>query len=47
VLPIDAPVFRKFADVPEKERADWFWVADRELAEAWFRLHAAHRQKFE
>jgi len=44
--PADAPVIRKFADVPEGERKNWFWVADRELAEAWFELHAVHGQKF-
>ena len=43
--PTDAPVIRKFADVPEEERANWFWVADRKLAEAWFQLHAVHGQK--
>ena len=43
--PTDAPVFRRFTDVPEDERADWFWVADRELAEAWFELHAVHGQR--
>ncbi len=46
-MPTDAPVIRKFADVPEAERANWFWIADRELAEAWFRLHAVHGQKLE
>jgi len=44
--PTDAPVIRKFADVPKDERANWFWVADRELAEAWFKLHAVRGQKF-
>jgi len=44
--PTDAPVIRKFTDVPEDERTNWFWVADRELAEAWFRLHAVHGQRF-
>lgn len=43
--PTDAPVIRKYDDVPEDERTDWFWVADRELAEAWFKLHAVHGQK--
>jgi len=45
--PTDAPVIGKWADVPAGERANWFWVADRELAEAWFRLHAVHGQKLE
>jgi len=27
------------------KRANWFWVADRELAEAWVRLHAVQGQK--
>ncbi len=43
---IDAPVIRAFRDVPEDERANWFWVPDRELAEAWFKLHAVRGQKF-
>jgi hypothetical protein len=43
--PTGAPVFHRFMDVPEDERADWFWVADRELAEAWFALHAVHGQE--
>ena len=34
------------ADVPEAKRRGMFWVADRQLAEAWFRLHAACGQKF-
>jgi hypothetical protein len=44
-VPEDAPVLRNYADVPEDDRANWLWVADRELAEAWFRLHAVHGQK--
>lgn len=44
-VPVDAPVVRKYTDVPEDDRGNWFWVADRELAEAWFRLHAVHGQK--
>ena len=42
--PTDATVIRVFADVPQEERANWFWVADREQAEAWFKLHAVHGQ---
>ena len=37
---------RPVADVPEAERNNWFWVADREQAAAWFKLHAIHKQKF-
>jgi len=37
--PQEAPVMRKFTNVPEADRANWFWVADRELAEAWLKLH--------
>jgi hypothetical protein len=44
-VPVDAPVVREYADVREDDRANWFWVADRKLAEAWFRLHAVHGQK--
>jgi len=43
--PTDAPVIKKYADVPEDERVNWFWVADRELAEAWIQLHAVRGQK--
>ncbi len=35
-------LIRKAADVPEAERKKMFWVADRELAEAWLKLHAVH-----
>lgn len=38
--PTDAPVIRKATDVKQAERKNMFWVADRELAEAWLRLHA-------
>jgi len=40
-----ALLIRKHNDVPEAERADYLWIADRELAEAWVELHtvrAAH-----
>jgi hypothetical protein len=30
---------RRAADVPEAERKKMFWVPDRELAEAWLKLH--------
>jgi hypothetical protein len=42
-----APLIRKAGDVPKDERAKMFWVADREQAEAWFKLHALHGQKME
>ncbi|MEX0652753.1 MAG: hypothetical protein WD534_17305 [Phycisphaeraceae bacterium] len=32
-------LIRRAADVPRDERAELFWVADRELAEAWLKLH--------
>jgi hypothetical protein len=32
-------LIRKAADVPEAERRQLFWLADRELAEAWLKLH--------
>ena len=35
---------RKATDVPEAERKKLFWVADREQAQAWLRLHAVHGQ---
>ena len=44
-VPVDAPMVRRYADVPDDDRANWLWVADRELAEAWLRLHAVHGQK--
>lgn len=34
-----ALLVRKASDVPEAERLDYFWVADKELADAWIRLH--------
>lgn len=34
-----------YGDVPEDERMDMFWLADREQALAWFNLHAVHGQK--
>jgi len=46
VTPTDAPMIRKFADVPEDQRGSWFWIADRDLADAWLRLHNVHRLKF-
>jgi hypothetical protein len=42
VLPV-----RPVADVPEAERSNWLWVADREQAVAWFKLHAIHKQRFD
>jgi len=44
-VPTDAPVIRKASEVPEAERRNMFWVADRELADAWFKLHAVHGQR--
>jgi hypothetical protein len=40
-------LIRKAADVPEAERKKMFWVADREQAEAWFKLHALKGQMFD
>ncbi|MGD0899257.1 MAG: hypothetical protein ABR915_15580 [Thermoguttaceae bacterium] len=40
------PPIRKAADVPKDQRKKMFWVADREQAEAWFKLHAVHGQRF-
>jgi len=41
------PPVRPAADVPEGERKNYFWIADREQAEAWFQLHAIHGQQWE
>lgn len=41
------PLVRKASDVPQEERRKMFWVADREQAEAWFKLHALHGQKMD
>jgi hypothetical protein len=38
---------RKAADVPPEQRKKMFWVADRQQADAWFKLHAVHGQPFE
>lgn len=38
-------LIRKAADVPAAERSRLFWVANREQAEAWFKLHAIHGQQ--
>ena len=43
---IAVPPVRKFADVPVAQRKRMFWVADRQQAEAWFKLHAVHGQAF-
>jgi hypothetical protein len=32
-------LIRKASVVPEPERRGLFWMADRELVEAWLRLH--------
>ncbi|MGD0896186.1 MAG: hypothetical protein ABR915_00035 [Thermoguttaceae bacterium] len=41
------PLVRRAADVAPQERKKMFWVADREQAEAWFKLHAIHGQSLE
>lgn len=41
------PPVRPAAAVPAAERRRMFWVADREQAAAWFRLHAVHGQSFD
>lgn len=41
--PTDAPMIRKYSEVPEQDRADWFWLSDRELADAWLKLHTIPR----
>jgi len=38
-LPKDAPAIRKASDVKKADRKNMFWLADRELADAWLRLH--------
>ena len=35
-------LIRRAADVPEAERRKLFWVADRQQAEAWLKLHDVH-----
>ena len=40
-------LIRKAADVPEAERKKMLWVPDREVAEAWFKLHAIKGQPFD
>ena len=35
-------LIRKATNVPEAKRKKMFWLADRELAEAWLKLHAMH-----
>jgi hypothetical protein len=37
-----ALLIRRAADVPLEERRKMFWVADREQAEAWLKLHDVH-----
>ncbi|MEI7767627.1 MAG: hypothetical protein WCJ97_09355 [Phycisphaerae bacterium] len=32
-------VIRKYSDVPVEQRKKMFWVADKELADAWLKLH--------
>jgi hypothetical protein len=40
------PVIRKASDVPPDQRAGYFWVADREQAQAWFNLHNVKNRPF-
>ncbi len=40
-------VIRKASAVPEAERGRHLWVADRELAREWFKMHAIHGQEFQ
>ena len=44
--PLTEPLLRPAADLDAGQRKQWFWVADRELAEAWFDLHAVRGQAF-
>ena len=37
-------VIRKATDVPEAERKKMFWIADKELADAWLKLHRQARK---
>lgn len=46
-LPESPPSIRKASDLSALERKHRFWVADREQAEAWFKIHAIHGQKFD
>jgi hypothetical protein len=41
------PLIRKFSDAPEADRKKMFWVADRELAGAWFEILAVRGQTFD
>jgi hypothetical protein len=41
------PLVRRAADVSPQDRKKMFWVADREQAEAWFKLHAIYGQPLE
>jgi hypothetical protein len=40
-------LIHKTADMPAAERKKMLWVPDREVAEAWFKLHAVKGQKFD
>jgi hypothetical protein len=42
-----ALLIRKAKDVPASERRNLFWVADRELADAWLKLHNVKGMKLE
>jgi len=37
----------EYKHVPEAERKKMFWAPDREVAEAWFKLHAIKGQTFD
>jgi hypothetical protein len=38
-------LIRKATDVPKEQRAKMFWIADRELADAWIKLHSVAADK--
>jgi hypothetical protein len=40
-------LIKKAAEVPEADRKKMFWVPDRDVAEAWFKLHAIQGQAFD
>jgi hypothetical protein len=41
----DPILIHKASTVPTEKRKHMLWVADREQAEAWFKVHAVHDQK--
>ena len=44
--PLDKPLIQPAGAVEPENRKHMFWVADRELAEAWWKLHAIDDQPF-